>query len=245
LTKGKGYFYWSDLKFDPDNTVHHLDSTSVLAYAINSDSWEGWMGELKYIVKKRDKENKSIKSMKEENILRKVIRQVINEEKLKQLMKKHTSSSLVKILNEVSNIHVGYPDIYYYDDNRNVIGYITYEKFENIPHIDYIHVEDGHRGERIAYKMLKALQAEYPNEGIDFGYLTGDGKRMYDKLKFKTIVNKQYLKIEKKLKDTAKQMDYEKKHNFPHGDLWNELSNLTYDLETELHNTWKIKKILK
>lgn len=152
---------------------------------------------------------------------------------------------LKQILNEVSNILVGYPDIYYYDGNRNVIGYITYEEFEDIPCIQYIHVDKEHRRENIAYKMLKALQDEYPNEGIDFGYTTTSGQRMLDKLKFKTIINKQYLKMEKKLKDMAKKMDYEKKHNFPNGDLYNDLSDSKYDLENELHDTWKIKKILQ
>ena len=142
-------------------------------------------------------------------------------------------------------VHIGYPEIYYYDDNMKVIGYITYEEYENVPDIKFIHVDKDHRGKKIAYKMLKALQNEYPNEGIDFGYATESGGKFLKSLKFKTIINPNYKKIEKRLEVIKKKMKQEEKLKFPNGDLWNDLSDEKYEIEQELEYEWKVKKILK
>jgi len=55
------------------------------------------------------------------------------------------------------SIHIGYPELIYYDNENTVLGYITYEEYKGIPDVKYIEVDKAHRREGIAYKLIQAL----------------------------------------------------------------------------------------
>jgi len=74
--------------------------------------------------------------------------------------------------------------------------------------------------------------------------LTPSGSKLYKKFKFKVLKNKKYNILKKKLDSIVKKMKYEEKHNFPNGDLWDDLQIQEYEIEEELRTTWETKKII-
>ena len=86
------------------------------------------------------------------------------------------------------------------------VGTIRYSIFEERPHINMIEVLEDYRRQGIATQMLRYLQGQYPNEEIEWGYLTEDGSALY-----RAVVDEQpnpeYQKVKTDLEDITRLYD--------------------------------------
>lgn len=90
----------------------------------------------------------------------------------------------------------------YLDDE--MIGYIDYSVFQNVPSIQFIEVREDYRRRGIARQLVLKLQSIFPDTEIEWGMMTGDGAALYDMLTFKEIPIfniKKYEKLKEKLKN--------------------------------------------
>ena len=106
------------------------------------------------------------------------------------------------------NIYIGITDSYRgwlsgyvnYFDGDDVVGYVNFQlsSQEKEVYIDMIQVDDKHKRQGIATKMLYRLRDEYPGYYVDWGLTTEDGAQLYNKL-CKTELNPEYENIQKAL----------------------------------------------
>jgi len=93
-------------------------------------------------------------------------------------------------------------------DNK-LAGYLQYSIYEELPHIQMIEVAEKYRRQGIATKLLKSLQADFPNKSIDTGMRTPDGVQLFNNIST-TQQNKDYVRLSKiltKLKSREKEID--------------------------------------
>ena len=85
-----------------------------------------------------------------------------------------------RILDEALNAHNGQIDMLMQAVRGELtVGTIRYSIFEGRPHISMIEVLEDYRRQGIATQMLRYLQGQYPDEEIEWGYLTEDGSALY------------------------------------------------------------------
>ena len=85
-----------------------------------------------------------------------------------------------RILDEALGAHSGQIDMLMQAVRGELtVGTIRYSIFEGRPHINMIEVLEDYRRQGIATQMLRYLQGQYPNEEIEWGYLTEDGSALY------------------------------------------------------------------
>ena len=85
-----------------------------------------------------------------------------------------------RILDEALDAHSGQIDMLMQAVRGELtVGTIRYSIFEGRPHISMIEVLEDYRRQGIATQMLRYLQGQYPNEEIEWGYLTEDGSALY------------------------------------------------------------------
>lgn len=147
----------------------------------------------------------------------------------------------IRILDEVTDSHHGQLDMVmtaYMGETP--VGSMQYSLYENEPHIAMIEVLPEYRRRGIATRMLRNLQAQYPETEIAWGMLTGDGKALYDALTY-SVENEEYTRRKNDLDEiTAKYNQYEQRLDNGgilspmEGDDMNELSDIQYRLEQEL-----------
>lgn len=86
------------------------------------------------------------------------------------------------------------------------VGTLRYSIFEGRPHISMIEVLEDYRRQGIATQMLRYLQGQYPDEEIEWGYLTEDDSALY-----RAVVDEQpnpeYQKVKTDLEDITRLYD--------------------------------------
>lgn len=86
------------------------------------------------------------------------------------------------------------------------VGTLRYSIFEGRPHISMIEVLEDYRRQGIATQMLRYLQGQYPDEEIEWGYLTEDDSALY-----RAVVDEQpnpeYQKVKTDLEDISRLYD--------------------------------------
>lgn len=112
-----------------------------------------------------------------------------------------------RILDEVLDAHNGQIDMLMQAVRGELtVGTIRYSIFEERPHISMIEVLEDYRRQEIATKMLRYLQGQYPNQEIEWGYLTEDGSVLY-----RAVVDEQpnpeYQKAKTDLEDITRLYD--------------------------------------
>ena len=112
-----------------------------------------------------------------------------------------------RILDEALDSHNGQIDMLMQAVRGELtVGTIRYSIFEERPHINMIEVLEDYRRQGIATQMLRYLQGQYPNEEIEWGYLTEDGSALY-----RAVVDEQpnpeYQKVKTDLEDITRLYD--------------------------------------
>ena len=112
-----------------------------------------------------------------------------------------------RILDEALGAHSGQIDMLMQAVRGELtVGTIRYSIFEGRPHINMIEVLEDYRRQGIATQMLRYLQGQYPNEEIEWGYLTEDGSALY-----RAVVDEQpnpeYQKVKTDLEDITRLYD--------------------------------------
>lgn len=106
-----------------------------------------------------------------------------------------------RILDEALDAHNGQIDMLMQAVRGELTaGTLRYNIFEGRPHISMIEVLEDYRRQGIATQMLRYLQGQYPDEEIEWGYLTEDGSALY-----RAVVDEQpnpeYQKVKTDLED--------------------------------------------
>ena len=112
-----------------------------------------------------------------------------------------------RILDEALDSHNGQIDMLMQAVRGELtVGTIRYSIFEERPHISMIEVLEDYRRQGIATQMLRYLQGQYPDEEIEWGYLTEDGSALY-----RAVVDEQpnpeYQKVKTDLEDITRLYD--------------------------------------
>lgn len=112
-----------------------------------------------------------------------------------------------QILDEVLDVHHGQIDMLMQAVRGELtVGTIRYSIFEGRPHISMIEVLEDYRRQGIATQMLRYLQGQYPNEEIEWGYLTEDGTALYHAL-MDEQPNPDYLRVQSDLEAITREYD--------------------------------------
>lgn len=69
------------------------------------------------------------------------------------------------------------------------VGALSFSEFDGKPKVSMVEVKKSFREHGVARRMIERLQLQYPEEPIDFGYLSGDGARMLDRIDFRVVEN--------------------------------------------------------
>lgn len=106
-----------------------------------------------------------------------------------------------RILDEALDAHNGQIDMLMQAVRGELtVGTLRYNIFEGRPHISMIEVLEDYRRQGIATQMLRYLQGQYPDEEIEWGYLTEEGSALY-----RAVVDEQpnpeYQKVKTDLED--------------------------------------------
>lgn len=140
-------------------------------------------------------------------------------------------------------------------------GHIDYSVWQDDVSIQMIEVPKLKR-KGIATALLKELQRMYPETEINWGMMTDDGSKLYDRTNFTTIVNPEIqAKIEKldaikaemkqiesqwetwgELPDDQKEAVRSEMEGLSH--RWNEMCDQEWDLEQELRDAKPVKKLI-
>lgn len=112
-----------------------------------------------------------------------------------------------RILDEALGAHSGQIDMLMQAVRGELtVGTLRYSIFEGRPHISMIEVLEDYRRQGIATQMLRYLQGQYPDEEIEWGYLTEDGSVLY-----RAVVDEQpnpeYQKVKTDLEDITRLYD--------------------------------------
>ncbi len=112
-----------------------------------------------------------------------------------------------RILDEALGAHNGQIDMLMQAVRGELtVGTLRYSIFEERPHISMIEVLEDYRRQGIATQMLRYLQGQYPDEEIEWGYLTEDGSALY-----RAVVDEQpnpeYQKVKTDLEDITRLYD--------------------------------------
>lgn len=112
-----------------------------------------------------------------------------------------------QILDEALDAHHGQIDMLMQAVRGELtVGTIRYSIFEGRPHISMIEVLEDYRRQGIATQMLRYLQGQYPNEEIEWGYLTEEGSALYQ-----AVVDEQpnpdYLRVQSDLEAVTREYD--------------------------------------
>lgn len=112
-----------------------------------------------------------------------------------------------RILDEALGAHSGQIDrLMQAVRGELTVGTLRYSIFEERPHISMIEVLEDYRCQGIATQMLRYLQGQYPDEEIEWGYLTEDGSALY-----RAVVDEQpnpeYQKVKTDLEDITRLYD--------------------------------------
>lgn len=112
-----------------------------------------------------------------------------------------------RILDEALGAHSGQIDMLMQAVRGELtVGTLRYNIFEERPHISMIEVLEDYRRQGIATQMLRYLQGQYPDEEIEWGYLTEDGSALY-----RAVVDEQpnpeYQKVKTDLEDIIRLYD--------------------------------------
>ncbi len=112
-----------------------------------------------------------------------------------------------RILDEALGAHSGQIDrLMQAVRGELTVGTLRYSIFEERPHISMIEVLEDYRRQGIATQMLRYLQGQYPDEEIEWGYLTEDGSALY-----RAVVDEQpnpeYQKVKTDLEDITRLYD--------------------------------------
>lgn len=112
-----------------------------------------------------------------------------------------------QILDEVLDAHHGQIDMLMQAvQGELTVGTIRYSIFEGRPHISMIEVLEDYRRQGIATQMLRHLQGQYPDEEIEWGYLTEDGSALYRAV-VDEQANPEYQKVKSDLEDITRLYD--------------------------------------
>ena len=82
---------------------------------------------------------------------------------------------------------------------ETAVGYIQYSLYENVPHIAFMETMPPYRRQGIATRLLRQLQAQYPDTGIEWGMLTDDGRALYEAVTY-SVENEEYVHAQEGLK---------------------------------------------
>ena len=147
----------------------------------------------------------------------------------------------IRILDEVMDSHHGQLDMVMTAyRGETPVGSMQYSLYENVPSISMIEVLPECRRQGIASRLVRNLQAQYPNTEILWGLLTDDGKALYDALNY-SVENEEYTRRKNDLDDiTAQYRQYEQR--IDNGGIlspseaedMDEISDIQYRLEQEL-----------
>lgn len=112
-----------------------------------------------------------------------------------------------RILDEALGAHNGQIDMLMQAVRGELtVGTLRYNIFEGRPHISMIEVLEDYRRQGIATQMLRYLQGQYPDEEIEWGYLTEDGSALH-----RAVVDEQpnpeYQKVKTDLEDITRLYD--------------------------------------
>lgn len=151
------------------------------------------------------------------------------------------SDEEIRILDEVMDSHHGQLDMVMTAYRGELpVGSMQYSLYENVPSISMIEVLPEYRRQGIASRLVRNLQAQYPNTEITWGLLTDDGKALYDALTYSTE-NEEYTRRKNDLDDiTARYRQYEQRMDnggilsAVEAEDMDELSDIQYRLEQEL-----------
>ena len=117
------------------------------------------------------------------------------------------SQEETQILDEALDAHHGQIDMLMQAVRGELtVGTIRYSIFEGRPHISMIEVLEDYRRQGIATQMLRYLQGQYPNEEIEWGYLTEDGAALYHAL-VDEQPNPDYLRVQSDLETITQEYD--------------------------------------
>lgn len=93
---------------------------------------------------------------------------------------KITPHTEFKIQNQVLSFYSGQMDAMLSAEGPQgeTIGYIKYAEYQEIPYIQYIEVDEKHRRQGVATRLLQELQNLYKGKEIDWGMTTEDGTKL-------------------------------------------------------------------
>ena len=138
-------------------------------------------------------------------------------------------------------------------DGNEVAGTIEYSVYEDVPAIQMITTAEGYKRKGVATKMLQALQNEFKDTEIQFGYTTEEGEKLLKAITYE-VPNKAVINYNKKLKrleteletyqktldDVWKKVEDNPSYEFTNkdrsiiesvGDKWNETSDAIHALK--------------
>ena len=106
----------------------------------------------------------------------------------------------IKVAEEVRGTHHGQIDMEMTAyKGETAVGYIQYSLYENVPHIAFMETMPPYRRQGIATRLLRQLQAQYPDTEIEWGMLTDDGRALYEAVTY-SVENEEYVHAQEGLK---------------------------------------------
>ena len=155
---------------------------------------------------------------------------------------------------EIKNIHKDH--VYGQDEfslrayfNKDIIGYLDYSVYEDIPTIKYLEVKNEFRRMGIGTHLLKELQRLYPNTEIQQGMTTDDGTQFVKSLNTQFVPNDQYNDLMEKKRRLEIQLNTIEKefeeNNYTNGDKYNDFTDELTDIKDKLYYMKKGKYIIQ
>ena len=136
-----------------------------------------------------------------------ITKEIIDDYETRMAPWEHDEAEETQILDEALDAHHGQIDMLMQAVRGELtVGTIRYSIFEGRPHISMIEVLEGYRRQGIATQMLRYLQGQYPNEEIEWGYLTEDGAALYHAL-VDEQPNPDYLRVQSDLETITQEYD--------------------------------------
>lgn len=129
------------------------------------------------------------------------------EEKINQVKSGILLNESLEVKDQVIDVYGDeiYKEMALIKDGK-IVGCISYSVYNNQPSIQMIKVADDEKRKGYGTKLIKQLQLEYPNQEINFGWMTDEGSALYKSLPKNIETNTEYQNIEQKLDKSNKRL---------------------------------------
>lgn len=129
------------------------------------------------------------------------------EEKINQVKSGILLNESLEVKDQVIDVYGDeiYKEMALIKDGK-IVGCISYSVYKGQPSIQMIKVADDEKRKGYGTKLIKQLQKEYPDQEINFGWMTDEGSALYKSLPKNIETNKEYQNIEQKLDKSNKRL---------------------------------------